>query len=185
MNRIVTGDMRAFDALYDLHADVLFRYLLRIVTDRQIAEHLVQEAFVRVWQHAATYHPERGEVRSWLFGIAHHLALHELRSQRRRPQAESLSEGDRDSQQTVERLADTAPDPAESAWASVRRAELVRALDQLPQEQRQVIELYAIGYSQSQIADSTQRPLGTVKTWMRRGLGQLREMLEHEGFDAT
>ncbi|MBA2278343.1 MAG: sigma-70 family RNA polymerase sigma factor [Chloroflexia bacterium] len=184
IDRVVAGDLEAFEALYDRHADVVFRYLVRVMGDRQIAENLLQEAFVRAWRHAPTYRAERGQVRSWLFGIAHHVALHELRSQRRRPQGIQLA-GDRDAQAAVERVREPAPGPAEAAWAAVRRADLVRALDQLPPNQRQVIELYAIGYTQSEIATSTDHPLGTVKTWMRRGLLHLRETLEREGFDAT
>lgn len=180
--RIVTGEVAAFEALYDRHADVVFPFLLRVVGDRGVAENLLQEAFVRVWQNAASFDADRGQVRSWLFGIAHHLALQELRRQRRRPVEQSASGVDpRD--ETASWVADPAPDPVDMAWSAVRDAGLVNAMDQLQPEHRQVVELYAIGYSQSEIATLTERPLGTVKTWMRRSLHRLRQILESEGLD--
>ncbi|MDQ3043902.1 MAG: RNA polymerase subunit sigma-24, partial [Chloroflexota bacterium] len=80
---IRTSDPAALEALYDLHATAVFGLLVRIVGDRSSAEDLLQDVFLRAWRNAASYHPERGQVRSWLLGIAHHAALNELRRRRR------------------------------------------------------------------------------------------------------
>jgi len=178
---LAAGEVEALGALYDRHARIVFALLLRIVGDRDAAEEILQEVFLRAWQHAHAFDDSRGTVRSWLYGIAHNLALNELRRRRRRPQpqprpASADPEGDDYEGQIA---ADS--DPAVDAWCAVRDAELAQALDQLPPSQRAVLLLYGEGFSQSEIAAKLGEPLGTVKSRMRRALGQLREMLSALG----
>ena len=178
VKRLVTGETAALEALYDQHAGVVFALMVRIVGDRQVAEELLQETFLRAWQHAGTYQGERGRLRSWLLGIAHNLALNELRRRRRRPGdvPEQL-----DGSRAFATLPDPGPEPWEAAWGAMRRTEVAQALERLPAPQRAVIELYAAGYSQSEIAARLGEPLGTVKTRMRRGLHHLRDLLRVAG----
>jgi RNA polymerase sigma-70 factor (ECF subfamily) len=179
---LVAGEVEALGGLYDRHGRVIFTLLLRIVGDRDAAEELLQEVFLRAWQHARTFDDTRGTVRSWLYGMAHNLALNELRRRRRRPQLQqpSASAQHEDHAGTVE----AGQDPAVAAWYAVRDAELAYALDQLPPDQHAVLLLYAEGFSQSEIAARLDQPLGTIKSRMRRALCQLRETLPRLGIDA-
>src|SRR5215212_1776634 len=181
---LTAGEVEALGALYDRHARFVFALLLRIAGDRDAAEEILQEVFLRAWQHAHDFDDSRGTVRSWLYGIAHNLALNELRRRRRRPQpqlrpASADPEGDDYEGQIA---ADS--DPAVDAWCAVRDAELAQALDQLPLSQRTVLLLYGEGFSQSEIAAKLGEPLGTVKSRMRRALCLLREALPTLGIDA-
>lgn len=182
VQRLADGDVAALDALYQRHAGVVFALQVRIVGDREVAEELLQEAFLRAWQHAAAYDGRRGQARSWLLGIAHHLALNELRRRRRRPQDEPESRRWEDDRGGADPT-DPAPAPFELAWAALRQEEVVRALGELPPASRRVIELYTVGYTQAEIADRLGEPLGTVKTRMRRGLQQMRGVLRGLGED--
>lgn len=182
IRRLGAGDAAALEAIYDRHAGVVFAVIVRVVTDRRIAEELLQEAFLRTWQHAASYDGSLGGVRPWLLGIAHNLALNELRRQRRRPR-EWRDRTEEGAIQALAAVPDPSPGPADAAWAAARHAHLRRVLGHLPEAQREVVALYAAGYSQSEIASRLDLPLGTVKTWMRRALIRLREILQAEGFD--
>lgn len=186
--RVAAGDAAALAALYDRHAAVVFAFLLRIVRDRPVAEDLLQETFLRLWRHADGFEADRGRLRSWLLTIAHHLALNELRRARRRPQPVERRETDRGETGATDvglaLLAEPGPGPSQMAWETVRRAEVAAALRSLPDVQRAVIELYAVGYSQSEIAARTGEPLGTVKTRMRRGLLRLRTLLQERGLES-
>ena len=179
---LAAGETAALAALYDRHAGVVFALLVRIVADRQVAEELLQEAFLRAWQHAGSYDGRRGPVRSWLLGIAHNLALNELRRRRRRPE-DAVGGAARRGVDGLATRADPRPDPAEAAWSAVRHEALARAVERLSPNQRAVIELYAAGYSQAEIAARLRQPLGTIKSRMRRGLLQLRDALRPLGID--
>ncbi len=182
VERLAAGDASALAALYDRHAGVAFAVVLRIVGDRPGAEEVLQEVFLRVWRRGATYDRAVGGVRPWLLGIAHNLALNELRRRRRRP-PEAVPPANPDAAPWLETLPDPDPGPAEQVWARARRERLRDALDRLPPPQRAVVALYADGYSQSEIAGRLALPLGTVKSRMRRGLQELREIVREEGFD--
>ena len=182
IGRLAAGDEAALEALYDRHAYVVRAVVLRVVGDRAVADELLQEAFLRVWQHAGAYDGAVGGVRPWLLGVAHNLALNELRRRRRRPQEEPADD-EHGTGTPLTLLPDPGPEPDEAAWAAARRARLRQALAQLPETQRWVVALYAEGHSQSEIAVRLGQPLGTVKTRMRRGLLLLRDILRAEGFD--
>ena len=89
MRRLANNEPGACAALYDRHAEAVHALLVRIVRDRDAAEDLLQETLLRAWQHAANFDRQRGPVRCWLLGIAHNLALNELRRRRRRPRDRS------------------------------------------------------------------------------------------------
>jgi RNA polymerase sigma-70 factor (ECF subfamily) len=181
---LVAGETVALGALYDRHATVVFSLLMRILGDRSSAEDLLQDVFLRAWQQAATFDEARGTVRSWLHCIAHTLALNELRRRRRRPQLIEKVPGDAaDADDAYAGCVDPAPDPAEDACCAVRDAAVAHALAQLPPAQREVLLLYAAGFSQSEIAAKLDAPLGTVKSRMRRALCQLRQGLSAIGID--
>lgn len=181
---IVAGEAEALGALYDRHANVAFALLTRILGDRESAEDLLQEVFLRAWQQARTFDETRGTVRCWLNGIAHNLALNEVRRRGRRPQIQRRTVGDVDSDDVYIGYIDPAPGPDTDACCRLRDVGMARALEGLPPAQRDVLALYAAGFSQSEIAEKLGAPLGTVKSRMRRALCQLRESLPANGVDA-
>ncbi|HEU6444844.1 MAG TPA: sigma-70 family RNA polymerase sigma factor [Gaiellaceae bacterium] len=161
-----SGDRSAFDALYRRYARPVFGLALRRLGDRGRAEDAVQETFASVWRAASTYKPERGPGAPWLYAVARNAIVDNGRA-RREPPVDAPEE----------MADDEGPaDRAESGWVAWR---VHRALAELPENERQVIELaYWGGRSQSEIADALGIPLGTVKTRTRTGLSRLAALLE-------
>jgi RNA polymerase sigma-70 factor (ECF subfamily) len=171
---VATGDSEALEQLYDRYSRVVYGTALRMLGNPEHAEDIVQETFWRVWRRSGSFQQSRGQVASWIFGIAHNLCIDELRRQHARPQT-SRSEDD---QSAFLAAADERADVADVAFEAERRRLIRAALAQIPGEQRDVIELaYFGGLSQSEIAEHLQSPIGTVKTRIRLGLNKLREIL--------
>ncbi len=170
------GDDAALAQLYDRWSRPVFSLVLHLVRDADDAEDVVEEAFWQAWRQASRYDRSRGEVGTWLLTIARTRALDRLRS-RRRLREEPLTPvtlGDSDGGGATSR----SEDPSVKAEASERRTVVAKALQTLPKEQREVLELaYFAGLSQSEIADRTGQPLGTVKTRTRLAAQKLRECL--------
>jgi RNA polymerase sigma-70 factor (ECF subfamily) len=174
--RMSAGDDAALAQLYDRWSRPVFSLVLHLVRDADDAEDVVEEAFWQAWRQASRYDRSRGEVGTWILTIARTRALDRLRS-RRRLREEPLTPvtlGDSDGGGATS----GSEDPAAKAEASERRAVVAKALQTLPKEQREVLELaYFAGLSQSEIADRTGQPLGTVKTRTRLAAQKLRECL--------
>ena len=150
-------------------------YILR---DSQWAEDVVQEAFVNIWRVAGSYDTQRGTVKTWALATVRNRSIDHLRRQNSRPVA---------SMDIEDEIVATAP---ESVWdqvvQSLEAESLHRALNEVPEEQRRVIEMaYFGGLSQQEIANDTGLPLGTVKSRVRLGLMKLREGLTIEGWKVT
>lgn len=171
---IASGETRALEVLYDRYSRVVFSFAVRIVSDPQLAEEVLQEVFFRVWQQGSAFRSTRGTLITWLLSITHNLAIDEVRKRNRRPQkAESETP-----ELVLGGVADTSTDIEEEVWLSGVRTAINTALERLPGEQRDVIELaYFRGMTQREIAEVLAQPLGTVKTRMRLGLQKLREQL--------
>jgi RNA polymerase sigma-70 factor (ECF subfamily) len=166
--RVAGGDRPAFDELYRRYARPVLGLALRRLGDRGRAEDAVQEAFAAVWRSAASYRPERGAGAPWLYTVARNAIVDGLR-RTPEPAAETP---DSPSGETGP------PERAEASWLAWR---VHRALEELPDHERPVIELaYYGGLSQSEIADFLSLPLGTVKTRTRAALGHLADALEGE-----
>ncbi|MBI2321569.1 MAG: sigma-70 family RNA polymerase sigma factor [Chloroflexi bacterium] len=167
--RLAARDALALTELYQRHSRAVYSLALRMLGDREAADELVQDVFLRVWHHPERYLADRGRFVTWLLSVAHHRAVDLLRRRRvQRPTAD----GD-----VAELSADSvAPDDA-VADAEERRA--VRdALATLPEGQRRSLELaYFEGLTQSEIAARLGEPLGTIKTRIRLGMLKLREQL--------
>ena len=166
--RVGDGDQGAFELLYHRYARPVFALALRRLGDRGRAEDAVQETFASVWRSARSYRRERGPGAPWLYAVARN-AIVDRRRALGEPPAES-----------VEEAGDEAgpPERAEASWTAWR---VHRALAELPEHERQLIELaYWSGLSQSEIADFLNVPLGTVKTRTRSALARLADMLEGE-----
>lgn len=179
LRAVAVGDPAALRGLYDQTATKLFGLALRITGRRDWAEDVVQESFVSVWHHAADYQPQLAAPMTWLTAIVRNRALDCLRraAAARVQQTDSLDDPGVD--QPTDWLADDAPGPAELALASQEARALNRCLRRLEAPQRQAITLaYLQGLSHGELAERLRVPLGTVKSWVRRGLERLRACLE-------
>ena len=182
MDGVRRGDGRAVAALYDRYNRLVFSLALRMLNnDREGAEELVQEAFLRAWRQAGTYQPSLGRLSNWLLGITRNLAVDELRRRGARPRranAPVTNDGEEVEDPLAQIAAPSDEDPAEQFQASTQREAIRHALDALPPAQRQVMDLaYYSGLTQSEIAAKLGDPLGTVKTRMRLATQKLRELL--------
>jgi RNA polymerase sigma-70 factor, ECF subfamily len=165
------GDARAFEVVFDRHADAAFSLAYRMCGRRGTAEDIVQEAFLSLWRSGARYDRQRGSVRSWVLGVVHNRAIDLFRRESIRTGQDVNAEG------IIERM--PAPEDTAGEVQSREDADEVRtALGALPSEQRKVIELaYFGGFTHTQIASMLQLPAGTVKGRMRLGLTKLRMAL--------
>ena len=163
---ISRGDQAALGQLYDRYAAIALGTAFRVVQDRAVADEVVQDAFVAAWRRAGSYEPERADAGSWLLSIVHRRAIDRVRGR-----------------------AEADPEPVAAAadesglWpeASSRRqrAEIVAALEALPGEQREAIELaFFGGLTHVEIAERTGQPSGMIKERMRLGLIKLRTVLQ-------
>jgi RNA polymerase sigma factor (sigma-70 family) len=167
---VARGDEDALAELYDRVSRVAYGLALRVLRDERHAEDAVQEAFLQVWRSAATFRAERAKASTWILTLVHRRAVDLVRREERR-QVEPLVDDAEIGQ---------APEPTEeAAWLRFERERVQAALKQLPDVQREALELaYYGGFSQSELADRLGVPLGTVKSRMFAGLARLRELLD-------
>ena len=166
--RVGDGDANAFELLYRRYSRPVFALALRRLGDRGRAEDAVQETFASIWRSAGSYRQDRGPGAPWLYAVARN-AIVDRRRTLGPPPAESVDE------------AADEPGPEERAEASWTAWRIHRALAELPEQERKLIELaYWGGLSQSEIAEFLDMPLGTVKTRTRSALSRLADVLEGE-----
>jgi RNA polymerase sigma-70 factor (ECF subfamily) len=179
-----TGAAEAFSELVLRFQRPVFSLIVRLVRDRALAEDLAQDAFVRAWRKLATYDSDR-PFRSWMFKIAHNLAIDELR--RRRPETVPIEEPESEGLDLLGRLEDqTALDPAESLDTARALQHLEQALGQLRPAYREVILLrFREGLAYEEIAEIMDLPLGTVKTHIFRARKELVEAVSAAGYGET
>jgi RNA polymerase sigma-70 factor, ECF subfamily len=190
MRRVAEGDEDAFGALYDRYAEVVFGAAIRFLGDRQLAEDVVQDTYLALWNRADRFDQAAGSLLGWLSAIARNRAIDRLRAAGRRPATVSLSaaaqagESEADALERV--VAEGIPvasahvdgDPESALLRSWAGALVQSALREMPDLERRPIELaYHDGLTQREIADRLGWPLGTVKTRTRRGLERLRSAL--------
>ncbi len=171
MQLVQRGDPRAFELLYDRHGGAAYSLAYRIVGKQVAAEDVVQEALLSIWRSRLRYDQTRGSVRTWILGIVHNRAIDGLRRS-------SVHDRRRESLDVVEERFE-ARERTDVEVARRDEARSVRgALETLPAEQRRALELaYFGGFTQTQIADLTGEPVGTVKGRMRLGLEKMRRQL--------
>jgi RNA polymerase sigma-70 factor (ECF subfamily) len=165
---VARSDDAALAELYDRVGGAAYGLAYRVLRDETLAQDAVQDAFLALWRTAGSFLPERAKASTWILTLVHRRAVDLVRREQRR-RAEPI---------------ETAPEPSErsaeeSAWLRLERERVVTALAQLPDQQREAIELaYYGGYTQSELADRLGEPLGTIKSRMFTGLSRLRELLD-------
>ena len=165
IQRTAQGDRSAFDELYRRYARPVFGLALRRLGDRGRAEDAMQETFASIWRSAASYRPDRGPGAPWLYAVARNAIVDRSRGHADVP-AEIPEQAAREP---------GPPDLAEQSWVAWR---VHRALEELPDREREVIALaYWSGLSQSEVAEFLGIPLGTVKTRTRSALAHLADVL--------
>jgi RNA polymerase sigma factor (sigma-70 family) len=173
---VARSDEAALAELYDRFGRVAYGVALRILRDEKLAEDAVQEGFLATWRSADRFMPERGKASTWVLTLVHRRAVDLVRREDRR-RAEALTE-------------DVEPAPSGSAeddaWLRFERERVQAALRQLPDQQREALELaYYGGFSQSELAERLGQPVGTIKSRMFTGLARLRELLADPGAGET
>jgi RNA polymerase sigma-70 factor (ECF subfamily) len=169
LQRIADGDSAAFDSLYRRFARPILGLALRLLRDRSRAEDAVQETFAAIWRSAASYRPERGPGAPWLYAVARNAIIDRARARRDATFADPPDE------------ATSTPGPADRAESSYVSWRVHRAVQDLPQHEREVLELAYWGeLSQREVSQFLGIPLGTVKTRTRSGLARLADLLDGE-----
>ena len=173
--QIGVQDREALAALYDRYGRRVFALAVRILNDPVGSEEVTQDVFMSVWRRGASYTSKKGKFTTWLFSIAHNRTIDELRKRRRDRSREN------DDIEDHYDLKSSDISPADAAVAQSEFAKVKAAMEKLPEEQKNVVELsYFKGLTQTEIATKTGQPLGTVKTRMRLALKKLRVALSAE-----
>ena len=179
---LAVGDIAALEQLYDRYSALVFSVSLRVLYDRQLAEDVTQEVFLRLWRRPDSYDPSRGRLLSWLMSVTRNRAIDEHRRLARRMRTEE--QGDQPAFELRE--TDGHADPALAASVADLQRAVRAAMATLPPEQRRVIELaYFGGLTQVEIAERTGVPLGTVKTRARLAMRKLRNSLDEYAGEPT
>ncbi len=167
---VARSDETALAELYDRVGGIAYGLAFRVLRDESLAEDAVQEAFLGLWRTAGSFVPERAKASTWLLTLVHRRAVDLVRREQRR-RSDPLEDA-------PEPTTDSAED---DAWLRLERERVQGALAQLPDQQREAIELaYYGGFTQSELADRLGQPLGTIKSRMFSGLARLRELLDDE-----
>jgi RNA polymerase sigma-70 factor (ECF subfamily) len=169
---IVRGENWALSEIHDRYIRLVFSLALKTLNDQASAEEIVQQVFTEVWRQARHYRLERGKFSAWVSTITRHLCIDELRRRRVRPMTEPGY------WESLDRLAGN-DDPAQDVQDTFEQARIRKALQQIPTQERIVIELaFWGGMTHREIALHSHSPLGTVKTRLRLGIRRLKLLLQ-------
>ena len=172
MARTALGDRRAFAALYTATAARLFGVSLRIVRERQLAEEVLQDSFVSIWSRASSYARDKGGPFTWMAAIVRNRSLDVVRRAREEPDVDD---------ERAAKLVDESASPPREAEARAEAHSLAHCMAELEAGERQAVALaFFHGLTHSELAAHLRRPLGSVKTQVRRALARLRECLMRE-----
>ena len=172
LQQVALGDENAFALLYDRYGRSAYSLAYRILKNVQGAEDVVQDVFLNVWRLAGSFDARKGSARSWLLAMVHHRSIDNIRQRRDKTQLNLPMELKQ-------------PGTEAGVWQEVMgnldRQAIENALDRIPAEQRQAIELaFFSGYTHQEIADNARLPLGTVKSRIRMGMEKLRDLLKYQ-----
>jgi RNA polymerase sigma-70 factor (ECF subfamily) len=182
LSRVALGDRVAFDTLYRNTSAHLLGVILRIQSNRAQAEDVLQEVYINVWRAAQSFNPALSQPTTWLVSIARHRAIDSLRRKQTDVQtiSSTVAGPDEDTDHDLlDQIADTAPGPQEQLETATQVRALEHCMGGLSAEQKSSLALaYYQGLSHAEVADHMGQPLGTVKSWVRRGMQALKSCLE-------
>ena len=177
--QVARGDEGALAELYDRVGRIAYGLAVRVLRDERLAEDAVQEGFLAVWRSAASFRAERAKASTWILTLVHRRAVDLVRREERRrtePLGDELPAGSGQESEPTD----------EAAWLRFERERVQAALRQLPDVQREALELaYYGGFSQSELAKRLGVPLGTIKSRMFSGLARLRELLDESNQEGS
>jgi len=166
------GDKSAFRAIFDMTSAKLFGVAVRILKRHDLAEDVMQDAFLKIWDAAPRYRPELGSPISWMVAITRNRAIDVLRKRTEVALDDEQGKGER---------ADDAPDPFEMTAQSRDLKALLQCMEKLGAKQKQCLLMaYYYGYTHEEISQRMATPVGTIKSWIRRGLIQLKGCLDND-----
>lgn len=170
LSGLAAGDQQSLAALYDRYGNAALGLAFKVCGNRAIAEDIVQEAFLALWQKPDSFDSKRGSAGSFLMGIVHHKAVDAVRRE--------AAVHRREENFAVEAQESSEDEVVDAAWISMRKTKVLAALGQLSDVQREALELaYLQGLTYSDVATRLNIPLGTAKTRMRDGMIRLRTLL--------
>jgi len=174
---IAERDSAALDEVYRRYSRSVYSLAYRVLGDGAAAEDVVQEVFLKLWRQPESYNPERGSLGPWLLSVTHNRAIDVLRRRKVRDEYQ-LPE----TLEFEDIVVDQGADPSDLASLNESAAAIRRALTQIPEAQRQAIEMaFFQGKTHAEISEELGEPLGTAKTRIRLGMRKLRALLEKEG----
>ncbi|WP_375172032.1 sigma-70 family RNA polymerase sigma factor [Marinobacter sp.] len=167
---VAQGDRRSFQQLYESISGRMFGVCLKLAGQRELAEEALQEAFIQIWHHAREYHSDRGTPLGWMMTIARYRTLDLMRARKVRQHA---------GEDQLEQVEDHRAGPLDESLRDAGAAQLTGCLDELSDNQRDSILLsYYKGLTHDELSQALSSPIGTVKSWIRRGLIALKRCLE-------
>ena len=167
LKRLKLHEEQAYSYLYDHYSKALFVVIKQIITQQEIAEDILQETFVKVWQNIHTYDGSRGRLYTWMLSIARNLSIDRTRSKEFNKQSKTTT------------LQDNVYSSAPAEEARITDIGLKKVLSSIPEENAKLIDLaYFKGYTQEEIAKILVMPVGTVKTRMRSAIASLRKLIK-------
>ncbi len=179
IHRSALGEKDALEELYTRFSTSVYSLARFMLRHEALAEEATQDIFLNIWLKAASFNPDRGKAKSWIMSVAHHKVVDIIRSRRR-----NITMAHPTDYETLDLLPSSQRPTDEEAEQNLERERIKRALTTLPEAQREVIILaYYQGFSQSEIAQKLEQPLGTVKTRVRLAMQKLRVELEQDVFD--
>lgn len=182
MPRVAAGDRAAFEQLYDAFSGLVYSIARGMLRDDRRAEDAAQDAWIKVWNAAGSFDPQRASVATWITTLTHRHVIDAIRHERVRSADRPGSEPGDDVAARQASRDDVAGMAIDKAYGEDIRS----AMDGLRAEYRTVIELtYFGGYTQREIAEQLAKPIGTIKTYMYQGMRQLRELLDEQPTPAT
>jgi len=178
LNSCAAGNKRALMQLYEQESSRLLTVVMRILKNRALAEDVVHDAFIKIWKNAASYSVDLGSGRGWIYTLTRNLALNSLKYSHRQVLAEPEFLLDLCDSQTLE--SEHKPDDfSELAAESRTHSAIYGCIDHLEYERKLcILHAYVDGYTQDEIATLLDKPLGTVKSWIKRSLHALKECLQ-------
>ena len=179
IQRISQVDKNALEALYTRYQTPVYSLAMFMLKQPALAEEVTQDIFLNIWLKAGSFNSDRGQPKGWIMSVAHHKIVDVIRSRRR-----TIVNTDPADYETLDLLPAAGASTEAQVEQTLERERIMRALETIPESQSQVIMLaYFEGFSQSEMAERLDQPLGTIKTRVRLAMQKLRTVLENDGYE--